>query len=50
MPKIVTKLKKVTKQKKVNKPTIVNEKKHDFYKKRVIRQLTHLFESKKRIT
>ena len=48
MPKIVTKQKKVTKSKKVDKPKIVNEKQYDEYKEGVIRQLKHLFESKKK--
>ena len=51
MPKIVTKPKKAAKPKKVDKPEIVMKKnKYDEYKKRVIRQLKSLFDSKKRIT
>ena len=49
MPKIVTKPKNVTKPKKLDKPKIVkNFQKNHEYKKRVIRQLKSLFESKKK--
>ena len=51
LPKIVTKPKKVSKPKIVDKSEIVIEKKYqnyDEYKSRVIRQLKHLFDSKKK--
>ena len=53
-PEVVTKLKIVTKPKKVNKPKIIDKSevvsktKYDEYKKRVIRQLKKLFDSKKK--
>ena len=49
MPTIVTKPKKVSKLKTVDKPEIVkNYQKYNEYKKRVIRQLKSLFDSKKK--
>ena len=51
LPKIITKPRKVTKPKTVDKSEIVTQKKHqnyDKYKNRVIRQLKHLFDSKKK--
>ena len=50
MPKIVTKPKKLSKPKIVDKTKKVSNKKYDKHKKRVIRQLKKLFDSKKRIT
>ena len=50
MPKIVTKPNKVSKPKIVDKLEIVkkNYQNYDEYKNRVIRQLKHLFDSKKK--
>ena len=47
LPKIVIKTKKVAKPKTVNKPKVVSNKKYDEYKKRVIKQLKKLFDTKK---
>ena len=47
MLKIATKPKKVSKPKIITKSEIVSNKKYDEYKKHVIRQLKHLFDSKK---
>ena len=47
-PEIVSKLKKASKPKIVDKSEIVIEKKYDEYKKRVIKQLKKLFDTKKK--
>ena len=47
-PKIVTKPKKVNKPKIIDKSEVVSKTKYDEYKKRVIRQLKKLFDSKKK--
>ena len=47
LPKIVNKTKKVVKPKVFNKPKVVSNKKHDEYKKRVIKQLKKKFDTKK---
>ena len=49
MPKIVSKLKKASKPKIVGKSEIVIEKKWNEYKKRVIKRLKKLFDSKKKV-